>query len=61
MYSPQVYHTGDIIDTFVYRLGIQQGQYAPATAVGLFKSVVSFFFIATAYKLADKFANYRIF
>ena len=61
MYSPQVYHTGDIIDTFVYRLGIQQGQYAPATAVGLFKSVVSFFFIAAAYKLADKFANYRIF
>lgn len=61
MYSPQVYKTGDIIDTFVYRLGIEQGQYAPASAVGLFKSVVSFIFVATSYKLADKFANYRIF
>ncbi len=26
MYSPVVYSTGDILDTFVYRLGIQQAQ-----------------------------------
>lgn len=61
LYSPIVYKTGDIIDTFVYRLGIQQGQYAPAAAVGLFKSVVSFIFVSISYVLADKFANYRIF
>ena len=29
LYSAQVYETGDIIDTFVYRLGIQQGQFGP--------------------------------
>jgi putative aldouronate transport system permease protein len=61
LYSPQVYETGDIIDTFVYRLGLEQAQYAPATAVGLFKSVVSFIFISLSYMLADKLANYRIF
>lgn len=61
MYSPQVYETGDILDTFVYRLGIQQQQFGPATAVGLFKSVVSTIFVLTSYKLADKFAGYRIF
>ena len=61
LYSAQVYETGDIIDTFVYRLGIQQGQFGPATAVGLFKSVVSMIFVLTSYKLADKFAGYRIF
>ena len=61
LYSPQVYKTGDIIDTFVYRLGIEQAQYSPAAAVGLFKSVVSFIFISVSYLLADKLANYRVF
>lgn len=61
LYSPQVYATGDIIDTFVYRLGIEQAQYAPAAAVGLFKSGVSFVFVSISYLLADKLANYRIF
>lgn len=61
LYSPQVYSTGDIIDTLVYRIGLVDYQFGVATAVGLFKSVVSFGFIVISYKLADKLANYRIF
>lgn len=61
MYSTAVYETGDIIDTFVYRLGLIDAQYGPATAVGLFKSVVSTIFISVSYYLAYKFADYRIF
>lgn len=61
LYSPAVYHTGDIIDTLVYRMGMVNMQYGLASAVGLFKSVVSFVLIAISYKLAEKFANYRIF
>lgn len=61
MYSPLVYRTGDIIDTYVYRSGIEGMQYSFATAVGLFKSVISFFLLASAYKLADKFCGYSIF
>lgn len=61
LYSPSVYETGDIIDTFVYRLGIEQTQYSPAAAVGLFKSAVSFIFVSLSYLLADKLANYRVF
>jgi len=61
LYSPIVYETGDIINTFVYRLGIEQAQYSPAAAVGLFKSVVAFVLVVVANKLANKFANYRIF
>lgn len=61
LYSPQVYSTGDIIDTLVYRLGLRDAQFGPATAVGLLKSVVSFVFISTSYILADKVANYRVF
>lgn len=61
LYSPLVYKTGDIIDTLVYRTGILNNQYGIATAVGLFKSVVSLVLIGIAYKLAQKFADYKIF
>jgi putative aldouronate transport system permease protein len=61
LYSPIVYSTGDIIDTFVYRLGIQQAQYSIGTAVGLFKSVISAILILSSQYLADKVAGYRVF
>jgi len=61
LYSPQVYETGDIIDTFVYRIGLVDAQYGVATAVGVFKSVISLVFISTSYYLAYRLANYRIF
>lgn len=61
LYSPPVYDSGDIIDTFVYRLGLLDAQFGPATAVGLFKSVVSLLFISTSYFFAYRFADYRIF
>ena len=59
--SPQVYETGDIVDTFIYRIGLIDAQYGTATAMGLLKSVVSFVFISTAYFIADKFFDYQIF
>ena len=61
LYSPIVYNTGDILDTFVYRIGLQNNQFGIATAAGLFKSVVSFLFIAMGYGLAYRFADYTIF
>ncbi|NOU94513.1 ABC transporter permease subunit [Paenibacillus sp. LMG 31456] len=61
MYSPVVYESGDIIDTFVYRIGIVDAQYGVATAIGLFKSIVSFVLLSVSYLLAYRFANYRIF
>ncbi|GIO54758.1 MULTISPECIES: ABC transporter permease [Paenibacillus] len=61
LYSPQVYESGDIIDTFVYRIGLIDAQYSVATAVGLFKSVVSLVLISSSYLLAYRFAGYRIF
>lgn len=61
LYSPVVYRTGDIIDTYVFRLGITQAQYSVGTAVGLFKSAISLILISASYILADKLANYRVF
>ncbi len=52
---------GDILDTLVYRLGIEQGQYSISTAVGLFKSMVGMMFVLLSYKLAHKITGYRAF
>ncbi|WP_257452222.1 ABC transporter permease [Paenibacillus soyae] len=40
LYSPVVYEVADVLDTFVYRAGIQQSQFGLTTAVGLFKNVI---------------------
>lgn len=61
LYSPQVYESGDILDTFVYRIGLLDAQFGVATAVGFFKSIVSFVLIAGSYFFAYRFAKYRIF
>lgn len=61
LYSKQVYSTGDILDTFIYRIGLLDAQFGVATAMGMFKSVVSTLFISISYFCAYKFADYRIF
>nr|WP_312886165.1 ABC transporter permease subunit [Paenibacillus plantarum] len=61
LYNPLVYDQGDVIDTFVYRSAMIKGDFSFSTAVGLFKSIISFILIVTSYRLAYKFANYRIF
>jgi putative aldouronate transport system permease protein len=61
LYNPIVYSTGDIIDTWVYRIGLLNFDYGLATAVGLLKSVISFALISLSYFLAGRFAGYRIF
>ena len=61
MYNPLVYSTSDIIDTWVYRIGLTKMQFSLATAAGLFKSLVSFVLITVSYLFAYKFADYTIF
>ena len=45
IYNQAVYSTGDIIDTWVYRVGLNDLQFSLATAVGLLKSVIGFLMI----------------
>jgi len=64
MYNPNVYQSGDILDTYVYRLAfpsVGAQRFDLATAIGLFKSSISFVLITVAYRLAYKFADYTIF
>ena len=59
--NTRLYRTTDVIDTYVYRVGITNMQFSLATAAGLFKSVVSFVLVVTSYVCAYKFADYKIF
>lgn len=61
LYNPAVYSTGDILDTYVYRAGLISARYSLGGAVGLFQSAIGFVLIVIAYRLADKFAGYRVF
>ncbi|BBI32889.1 ABC transporter permease [Cohnella abietis] len=61
LYSPSVYQSGDILDTLIYRIGLIDAQFGVATAIGLFKSVVSLVLISISYIMAYRLANYRIF
>lgn len=61
LYNPIVERTVDILDTFVYRLGIVSTQYSAAAAAGLFKSIVSMVFVGASYWIAYKTTEYRVF
>lgn len=61
LYNPSVYQTGDVIDTWVYRMGIGNMEYSVATAVGLLRSVISTVLMGAAYWIAYKFFDYRVF
>lgn len=61
LYNPIVYETGDIIDTYVYRVGLLGQQYSLGTAIGLLKSVVGATLMISANQASKKFANMQIF
>ncbi|MNI86480.1 putative multiple-sugar transport system permease YteP [compost metagenome] len=46
--NPLVLSTGDVLDTYAYRIGILGGKYSLTTAIGLFKSVIGFLLLIVA-------------
>lgn len=61
LYTPSVYQSGDILDTYVYRIGLVSRQYSFGTAVGLFKSVIGMALMIAANELAKKTTDRKIF
>ena len=61
LYSPMVYKTGDVLDTYVYRMGLISRQYSFSTAVGLLRSVVGLILMVTANELSKRFTERKIF
>jgi putative aldouronate transport system permease protein len=60
LYNSSVQEVADIIDTFVYRIGLQSAQYSLGTAVGLFKGVIGFILIYTANSIVRRTGEYSI-
>ena len=54
LYSPAVYSVADIIDTWVYRQGLLEFQFALATAVGIFKGVIGMILVMVSNKVVKK-------
>lgn len=61
LYSVRVYETGDILDTYVYRVGLVNRQYSFGTAVGLFKSLIGMILMLSVNELSKKFAHRSVF
>lgn len=61
LYSLPVYSVSDIIDTWVYRQGVLEFQFALATAVGLFKGTIGLVMIVVANRMAKKLAGSAIY
>ena len=55
MANDSILDYSDVLDTYAYRYGLKNGMYSYGTAVGLFKSVVSFILVMGANSLSKKF------
>lgn len=53
-YNPLVYSVSDIIDTWVFRTGLEQLNFSLGSAVGLFKSLIGIIMIGSSNVIAKK-------
>ena len=59
--NPSTQAYWDVIDTYVYRYGIQQGDFSMATAIGLAKSVIGFILVFITNRISRKVLEISLF
>ncbi len=57
LYNPQVYRVADILDTWVFRTGLEQQNFSLAAAVGLFKSLLGMVLVVGSNRLARRWGG----
>ncbi len=57
LYQPATYSTADVVNTFIYRQGLQGGQYDLAAAAGLFNAVIAFVLVVAANSLSRRYSR----
>ena len=57
LYQPATYETSDVINTFIYRQGLQSGQYDLAAAAGFFNAVIAFILVMAANSISKRFSR----
>lgn len=60
LYNEAVYSVGDVLSTYTYRRGLVKMEFGFATAVELFKNVISLILILSTNKIANKINDYGI-
>ncbi len=60
LYNPAVYKVGDVLSTYTYRVGLVQMRYSYATAVGMFKNIISFALVLTANTITKRINEYGL-
>lgn len=60
MYSPLTYETGDVISTYVYRSGLEEGKFSFSTAVGLFNTIVNLILLTGANWITRRLSEYSL-
>ena len=60
MYNPAVYKTGEVISTYIYKIGIEGMQYSLSTAIGLFKNIIALILIVGTNYLCKSFDEYAL-
>ncbi len=61
MYGPATYETGDVISSYVYRVGMQQADYSYSTAINLFNSLINLVLLALANFISKKLSDTKLF
>jgi putative aldouronate transport system permease protein len=61
LYNSMVMPSADIIDTYVYQIGLKELQYSFATAINISKSVIALILVLTANRIVGKLSNYTVF
>lgn len=60
LYQPSTYETADVINSYVYRTGLNDAQYSLAAAVGMFNGVVGMITVCTANFICRKVTEYNL-
>jgi len=60
LYNPTVYDVGDVLSTYIYRIGLQGAQFSLTTAIGFFQSFIGLILIVTANHIARRFSDVSI-
>jgi len=60
LYNPTVYDVGDVLSTYIYRIGLQDARFSMTTAIGFFQSFVGLILIWSANRLAKRYSDVSI-
>lgn len=60
LYNPLVYNVGDVIQTYIYRVGLQNARFSFSTACGVFQAVIAFILLWTCNRLVKKMSGQGI-